>query len=47
MSTCSDPTGSHSNSVTTCDRSSASVPRRSKNAATVTTNEPASSADAT
>ncbi len=46
MSTCNEPTGNHSNSVTTCDRSSASAPRRSMNATTVTTNEPASSADA-
>ncbi len=42
MSTCSAPTGIHSYSVETCVRSSASIPSRSKNAMTVTTNEPAS-----
>ena len=39
MSTCSEPTGSHENSVTTSERSSAGRLRRSKNAATETTNE--------
>ena len=38
MSTCSVPTGSHSNSVTTSDRSSAGFDSRSKNTPTVTTN---------
>ena len=45
-STCRLPTGNHSNNVTTWERSSAGVPRRSMNAATVTTKEPASIAAA-
>ena len=40
MSTRSEPTGSHENRSTTSWRSSSGRPRRSKNAPTVTANEP-------
>ncbi len=39
MSTCSDPTGTHEKSVSTCIRSSSGRLSRSKNTPTVTTNE--------